>query len=66
MGKLEWCGYPTVGEISLICLAASIEYRHVTDRQTDRLTAGQTDVRQSHYNWVTGIRLREFRRHAGL
>jgi len=37
--KLEWCGYLMVKNCVMICLAVSIEYRHVTDRQTD----GQTE-----------------------
>jgi len=44
--KPEWCGYPVVEKSVMICLclAVSIEYRRVTDRQTD----GRTDISRQH------------------
>jgi len=40
--KLERRSYPTLKKSLMIRLAGLTEYRHVTDRQTDRRTDGQT------------------------
>jgi len=36
--KLEWCGYPMVEKILLICLFVLTEFTNVTDTHTDRRT----------------------------
>ena len=35
--KLEWCGYPMVKKILMICLFILTKLTNVTDRQTDTI-----------------------------
>ena len=44
--KLEWCGYPTVKKILMICLFVLTESKNVPDTQWQ--TDGQTDTAWRH------------------
>jgi len=42
MEKLEWCGYPMVKKVLMICLFVSTQLTNVTDTRTH--TDTQTDT----------------------